>query len=917
MLELTQAAFEKSQGHRQKVQLVFEIEGAPKVYGIGTVKSLARIGDENLYINDVGDELEDWLIGGLISVPNQADLITFDGTTSTISQQVSLDRGGFTSISSMQIALIDKNGEITDLITPNKILPEILGRKAVVYLGYQDTAWPQDFVQIFNGIIDSVSAGPSIVFSVSHPEAKKRGQVFEPISTVLTQPLHYRSKGIQNILYKTRKDVVGQVYITYLAGGTAGAETLSFTGNNISISIESGVTRAKNIRDAIENSTKAMSLVDLEIMEDADGNSLAESLQVTQAATLLGTDTTIHVETTKGMFLPNPAEGFRTLVRVGDEFIEYTGLTDTTITGCTRAVMRLRDPATFAVHHEKDEELKSCVWIEGNAIDLALKMQMSGGDEYFITDYPVTSLGVIGNGSLISNAVFFANVNLDDKAGLTSGDKIEITDDGNPLNNFTGVVEQVVNLRDGAYVLVNKIFSPQVSATAKVKFGSKYNVWPDGLMMGGDQIDVPLFEKIRDMFDSSILDYSFIIEEQTEGRSFIDNDILFATGALSIPRKGKTSCGYNSPPLASGELKKFDASNTIRPSGNRIVRSINSNFYNNVVYKYGHLLTEDRYLAGEVLIDSDSFARTGKIKRTLTIESKGVLNTPENRNKINILSQRILDRFKSGAEEITVKTFFGQSFNVDIGDSVLFGDASMNLPDTKNGNREFAPRIMEVKNKKTSIQNGENELVLVDTGYSMSDASFGVVAPSSMVGAGSTSTTVKIVNSYEFSMFRERYKWDAFVNRKILIHSEDFSRSEEAVLLGFDPADDYKMVLDHALAFVPQSGDIVDIVNYDETASRFDLYKRAFVYTNPCVSVVSGASQSVLEVGALDIGKFIVGCMVCVRNEDFSLFSDPVKVESISGNELTLSSDLGFIPDSSCFVEMIGFVDGGAPYLFL
>lgn len=632
---------------------------------------------------------------------------------------------------------------------------------------------------------------------------------------------------------------------------------------------------------------------------------------------MLGTDTTLHVTSTAGMLLPNAAEGFRTLVRIGDEFIEYTGLTETTITGCTRAAMRLRDPKTFAVHHENEAEVNSCLLLEGNAIDLALKMQMSGGDEYFLTDYPVTSLGVIGNGTEISNAIFFANVNLDDKAGLVSGDKILIQDDENPGNNFSGVVEQVVNVREGAYVLVDKIFPVTLASTARVSFGSKYNVWPDGLMMGGDQIDVPLFEQIRERFASSILSYSFLIEDQIEGRQFIDQDILFTTGALSIPRKGKTSCGYNSPPLATGELKKFDSSNTTKPSGNKITRSINSNFYNNIVFKYGKTLIEDRYLSGEVFLDGDSFAKTGKIKRTLTILGKGVLPTPENKEKIKVLCQRILDRFKNGAEEITVKSFFGPSFNVDIGDSVLFGDTVMNLPDTKSGSRDFAPRIMEVKNKKTAIQTGENELVLVDTGYGLSDASFGVVAPSSLIGTGSTATTVKIKDSYDFSLFRERYKWDPFINRKILIHSEDWTRQEEAVLLGFDPVDDYKMVLDHALGFVPQDGDVVDIVNYDEDADRFDLYKRAFVYTNPSVSVVSGASQSVFDVAGADIGKFTEGCSVCLHNEDYSLFSDVFKIQSIAGNTITLNGDLGFVPDSSCSVEMIGFPDGGAPYLYL
>lgn len=917
MIELSKTAFEKSQGHKQKIQLVLEIEGAPKVFGIGQIKSLAKIGDENLYINDIGDNYEDWTIGGLIPIINQSDAITMEGTTNTISQQISIDKGGYSSISSMNISLLDINGEITDLITPDKILPEILGRKATIYLGYQETAWPQDFVQIFNGIIDSVSAGPTIILSISHPEARKKGQFFEPIDTVLTQPAKFRSAEIQNVIYKTRKDVVGQVYVTYLSGGTAGSESISITGNNIYITIQVNATKAKNIRDVIESSTQAMALVDVEIKEDENGDSLAESLQIAQASTLLGTDTTLHVASTQGMLLPVPSEGFRTFVRIEDEIIEYTGLTATTITGCTRQAMKNRDSGTYGVHHEAESEVKTLIVIEGNSIDLALKLQLSGDEEYFLKDYPVSYFGVTGDNQVINNIVFFANVNLDDKAGLVPGDKIKIEDLDNPANNFTGTIERLVVTQEGSYVSINKVYPVITMTTAKASFGSKYNVWPDGMYMGGDQIDVPAFETIKDRFASSILDQSLIIDDQVNGRSFIDDTILFTTGALSIPRKGKTSCSYSSPPIASGELKKIDSSNTIKPAGNRITRSINSNFYNNVVFKYGKLILEDRYLAGEVFIDSDSFARTGKVKRTLTIEGKGILDTPENKEKINILCERLLDRFKKGAEEISVKTFFGTSFNMDIADSVLFGDADMNLPDTKRGTREFSPRIMEVRNKKTSISSGENELTLIDTGYALSDASFGVVSPSSKVGVGSTTTTVKVENSFEFNLFREKYKWEPYFNRKILIHSEDFTRQEEAVLLGFDAADDYRMVLASPLSFVPQAGDIVDICNYDEDASIFDLYKKAFVYTNPSIKIESGLSGSVFDVSPADIDKLIVGASVQLRSDDYSSMSKVLKIASISGETVTLSGDAGFTPDSTCYVEMVGFVDSGAPYLYL
>ena len=140
---------------------------------------------------------------------------------------------------------------------------------------------------------------------------------------------------------------MGTVTVTYTGGATAGSEIVTVVGNNITVQIQNLATRAKNIRNAIENSIAALSLVTVKIDTD-----FAEELQTTAASVSLDSDTTINVLSTQGLLLPVPSHGFRTYVRIGDEVIEYTGLTETTITGCTREAFVGRETAQRPERHD-------------------------------------------------------------------------------------------------------------------------------------------------------------------------------------------------------------------------------------------------------------------------------------------------------------------------------------------------------------------------------------------------------------------------------------------------------------------------------------------------------------------------------------------------------------------------------------
>lgn len=917
---LTSKVSSLSQGNLQQTQLVLQIEGIDVTFGVGTIKKYARIGDPDLYINEENDAYEDWFVGGLFLQDGQKNIISWDGTSDTISQRLEIDRGGATSISAVQISLLDKSNYATNLITPGNVVDDVLGKKASVFLGYADTAFPQDFVQIFSGVIDMIDAGATIVLNVAHPEAKKNGECFQKIDTELVLNLEYSSSNIQSVLYKARRDVIGDVTVTYTSGGTVENEVVNVSGNNITIAIAVGATTSKMIRNAIEKKIEALSLVTVSIVEDANGNQLSDVIQTTQAITTLDSSMFIGCKSSDGFLLPSVANGFKTYVKIDDEVIQYNskaGPNNSYLVDITREAFRLRDPRSFAEFHEIGTEVSSFYRIEGNAIDLALKMMLSGGDEYFASDVNIKNINDVEGIGIVDNTIYFEGVNLQDKYGLVIGDTVLIAGDL-VANNGTHLITGVFFNEYGSWLSVDSILTYSANSSGTCSFKSKYNVWPDGLGMGGDQVDVPQFEYIKTTFSSSIFEYDFYLKETIKGKTFIDEKLLFPTGAFTLPRKGKISCGYSAPPLGNANLVKFDSTNTINPSNNVLTRSINKNFYNAITFRFNDAVVDDKLLSGEITINADSKNRIKVGNKVLNIEVPGLRPSDFTSSQIRILASRILDRYKFGAEKINIGTFYGKSFNLDVGDVVMFGDETMDLPDTKSGTRGFAPRLMEVQNKTLSIKSGMNKLELVDTAYSIGNAAFGIVSPASKVGTGSTTSRVKIVESFGITPpLKEKTKWENYVGEKIVIRSEDFTRYEETILKGFDSSDASKLSVFPELTFTPLENDIVEIVNYPDNIDPEDaqIYKRVFVFTNPSVLITAVTDPTEFEVATPSVFK--VGQTVLVRREEWDQISAEVEVVSIVGSTLTVTSGITFTPIIGMSVELIGFKDGGKPFRYI
>jgi hypothetical protein len=178
---LTERARRESQKLKIEPQLVLEIEGVTTLYGAVTISRLIRIGDPGLLIGDT------WKIGGLTPVEDQADVLSLDGTTTKIDQLLYPDKGSVSSVSSVQLTLIDRDEIITQLITPGFVIEDIMGAKAKLWMGFKNTAFKEDYIPVFSGIIDDVDSGAgTIKINVAHPEQKKRQILFPPVSVELS-----------------------------------------------------------------------------------------------------------------------------------------------------------------------------------------------------------------------------------------------------------------------------------------------------------------------------------------------------------------------------------------------------------------------------------------------------------------------------------------------------------------------------------------------------------------------------------------------------------------------------------------------------------------------------------------------------------------------------------------------------------
>lgn len=824
-LELSAAALRASQKREVLPQLVLQLEGVDTIYGATRVLKYIRVGDAGLLIGGNAPNISPptpWRIGGLEGVADSQTLLSMDGSGSTISQQLYRDKGSVSSIPSIKLKLVDKGNQISELISPGVVVDDVLGRRAKLYFGFQGTGFPEDFVEIFRGIVDEIESGPGdVTLNLAHPDTKKRQQIFVK-------------------------------------------QTMNLTSDMTDLSTSVPITDAD---DAF-----------LSRMNGPNG----------------ALDTTISF-----------------YVRIGDEIIKYETANGTGLHTITRGQLD-----TVAAAHTTGDEVTSFYVIESDLIDLALKLMISGTNGYYVDDLEATSFNILdGSGTSVQNSIYFEDTDVEKEYNLQIGDYVTVTLSGVSGNNQVLLpVLQITSWLNGSYIVVGASpdFADEASSTAIISLRSQYDSWGIGLGLDPRDVDIAEHWRWQDLVLSQY-SYRIYIKDTVDGKDFLEKEIYTPYGAYSIPRKGQASVGFHMGPVPTLDIAFLDESNIVNPQKIRLKRTISRNFYNTIVYQFDQDSLEDKFLGGLIYDDEDSKNRIKVGTKAFILASSGIRSDLDAIANTELVSQRLLLRYKFAAEYFdAVEVFFKTGFNLDPGDLVVLDSTGLQITNTKDGTRNKPTRFFEVQNKSLDLKTGKVSLSLLDTNFNTSER-YGLISPSSTVVSGDT--TYAILEDSFGAIFpgAEYKKWEKYVGLPVLVHDEDFTFAEEVKFIGFDPANPYKMLFSPStpLSGAPAAGYIIDLPYYSTSAdpdtNRF--YKLLHAHFGPLVSVASGASTTEFDVGGGDVSKFFVGAPVIVHSEDFSDESPEVEVLSIVGTTITVSASLGFTPGATHYVSLLGFAD--------
>lgn len=876
----------------------------------------AQITQIAAYIGQPGLDIGEFNIGGLAQDASVLDYISLDGTTTNITQQLDTDKGGASSTQTMKIRIVDFEGQVTRLISPGYDLDDILYRDCTVYLGFRAGSFPDDYVDLFVGKIQLIESGAGFVeFTIAHPEDLKRSEVFPKIETEVAVPVDYKSVTIQNLFYQQRGDVTGTVEIRYLNSPFIGdTATVSTSGNLITVQIESGVTKHRTIKKAIEGSLDASQLVIVKGVGDLAAVATAVGI------TPLEVDGIISLESVDG-FLTSNTPLVRTFCKIDDEIIEYTAANPGTnqLIGCTRAALN-----SFGSTHEIGAQASSFYVIgdgtgNSNAIDLALRIMLSGVGEYVsgqgdIQFYNWDGINNHPQGLLITGLDLVRDKN------VREGDTITVSGSAISGNNVTGEIISIEAVDLGTVIYVDGAsFTFELDSPAVVSITSQYDVLPDGIGMAPKQVDIDRFLELKSKFPSSLPTFQIYLKESMNVKDFIQKELFIPSAMYALPRKGKSSVGILAPPLYENDSKILTLDNLKDPQKIKTSRSANKYFYNSVVTKYNEDSVDDKYLNQSILLSATSTNRVKAPNRPLVVEAKGVRPGALNEAIIQRNAKRYLDRYQFGAEWIPVEPDFKTGFGVEIGDSIVFGEPALQVSDTTGGDRNFRPRVFEVVNKDFDWRAGKVRLQIVDTNYS-TGVRYGTWSPASNIVAKVGPNQFHITNS--FGSDSDADKWLPYTNRTVRLRAQDYSASELVKFVSFDPADPLLVTVSPAITASSLNGWIMDVPPYDSlNTSNDSLYKAVHVFWNPSVAVVAlSGSQDQFEVASGDVAKFWIGAPVRIRNADYSLDTGDklLRVQSVAGNVVTLNDVAGFLPNNTCLVDLIGFAsDEGAPYVWV
>ena len=123
-----------------------------------------------------------------------------------------------------------------------------------------------------------------------------------------------------------------------------------------------------------------------------------------------------------------------------------------------------------------------------------------------------------------------------------------------------------------------------------------------------------------------------------------------------------------------------------------------------------------------------------------------------------------------------------------------------------------------------------------------------------------------------------------------------------------------------ALPISPLNGYYISLDNYSTSTipAVMSYCKGIHAYLDPTVTVTAGTSSTQFSVSPTNALKFSTGNSIYIHDVSYTNRSSNVTVLSVNTGTglITVSNSLGFTPAAGMIVELIGFPDSGAGYMF-
>lgn len=864
--------------------LILEIDGLPTVAS-GPVKKTLCFDDDEFFF-DAGFSLDSAITDKSVQL-----LIDMKSSSNSITQQL-LEGKGAGGAQTFTVSLVDKQGIVTEWITPGLVVDDIISKRAKVYLSAVGGVHPEDSLLLLVGVIEGYAAGAGrIDATITSAEKLKQSDAFLKATTEIqdypawsTTLASDSAAGHSNFVCVDGSGFpqasIGDRFLIKV-----GADIWSYSYRNGNTLIYRQVGEVTTVHPFYPAGTTV------------------ELYRVWSA----GQSWTLRLKDASQIIPPNSDTTLETYLKIDDEIVKVLSMGGNYVENTERGCF-----GTIAADHDYGATVEVFYRLQGTMKDLALKLMLSGGDEYF---YDGTGDLTTSGSETIANAVFIDDPRFEEK-GARVGDTVKVTTN---LITAEAAILSMGRVDRLAYMVLD--YALPTYAGARIQIKSQYNTLPKdaGLGLYPDLVDIDQHEEIHTRYFAQLFEYDFFLKDQINVAEFINNQLYYPSGCHQLSRKGRASLGVTAPPLAVNDTPTLDASNIVSPSSIRVARSFSKNFYNAVIYSYDPDQVEDKYRRAYIHWNETSRARVKVPPKPLEIQAEGVRYVSGIEEQFAAQARRFMDRYQFGAETFDVRVQYSLGVRIELGDAVIFDGEDLNISDTatQNGTRNFVSRIMEVTSKRLQPWSNEVILTLTDTSFAL-NGRYGLIGPSSVLTAG-TVDYLYLAVSFGTSvqgLTDETWKWKAYLGEYIAVRSDDWSYYEERRILRLE---ENIIVLDQALSAPPAAGYFVDVPKYPDTTDVADMksWKRITTFINPTVSIVSSTARDRFTVDPGEIAHFQEGAVVMVHDDAYNFKSDDFVVDSIVSNTVILNKALPFDMAAGFKVELIGFKDGGLPYRLL